>query len=156
VRAARNEAPGGRKEKTHLGLERIVPDGEQTLGEEDLELLDEDVLGVVDADEELDDVGALALAEICAELAESVSAAGEGETEGGEREGRTVRSVDGIGRPLGVVEVLGLVSGVADEAGAAVDELLEERVARLDQALHDAADRVLARSAIQGSSVSEA
>lgn len=81
MRAARNEAPGGRKEKTHLGLERIVPDGEQTLGEEDLELLDKDVLGVVDADEELDDVGALALAEVCAEGNESGSAAGQGEAQ---------------------------------------------------------------------------
>lgn len=49
--------------RAHLAIQSVVLDGEETLSERDLQLLDENILRVVDADEELNDVAALALPE---------------------------------------------------------------------------------------------
>ena len=51
--------------KTHLALEGVVLDEEQALSKQHLQLLDKDVLRVVDAHKELDDVASFAFSEVC-------------------------------------------------------------------------------------------
>lgn len=59
VWTAKGETGSGRR--PHLSLERIVLDEQQPLRQKNLQLLHEDVLRVVDADQELDDVAPLGL-----------------------------------------------------------------------------------------------
>lgn len=64
-----------------------------------------------------------------------------------EKKRRTFRRINRVRRPLWVIKVLCLVPRVADEARPTRDELVKEGRARLDQALDDAPDRVLAGAA---------
>ena len=126
--------------RPHLPLERVVFDEEETLGEQDLQFLDKDVLCVVDTDQELNDVTPFAFSEICRREPWSVR----GRIKS--RRQRTKWSIDRIRGPLRVVEVLRLVPRVLEWPRVGGDEFGDELVPFLNQGRHDAPDRIFSGS----------
>ena len=126
--------------RTHFFLQSIIADCEEPLCEQDLQLLDKNIFCVVDADQELNHVGALRLAVVCKKSrSDALSTYEEAKT-------LTRRGIDRIRGPFRIVEVLGFVARIADEFGVTARQLNEQGVAFFDERSHDASDRVCSRS----------
>lgn len=134
--------------RAYLLLERIIADCEQALGEEHLQLFDEDVLRVVDADKELDDICSFRSPVIW--TCEPSAWTSTSSVRTAQRERHTRRRIDRIRSPFRVVVVLGFVPGIADKLGVAVPQLDKEGVSVFDEGGHNATDRVASSSARDG------